>query len=129
MAATDKRVRIALIIAIIGVCAGIAIFAFAYQNSLLRLAGVIICVISVYSFRAVRQSALSRASGGGHPRPRPPLWMWGTAMGLFVALVASGLALYADAKGGYHDVLPVYAFAASGLTSAAFFAYFSSKLF
>jgi hypothetical protein len=55
--------------------------------------------------------------------------MWGTAIGLLVALGASGLALYADAAEGYHDVLPVYAFAGIGLCCAFFWAYFMSKIF
>lgn len=128
MAATENKLKIMLVVARLGVGAGIAIFVFGNQNTLLRLGGVGLAAISAYSFRAMRKGAFSSASGGGLVRNRPPVWMWVIAVGLLLALCASGLALYADAAGGYHDVFPVYAFTAIGLLCTFFLMYFVSRI-
>jgi NADH:ubiquinone oxidoreductase subunit 2 (subunit N) len=108
-------------------CAGLII---GFHRDVIRMLGILVLVASVYlvkisnvhdqidlSVGKDQDKGSEVAEFSRLKRPGAPLWIASAAS--LVALGVSYLYLYWDALAGYHEVLPVYAFATVGLICIA----------
>lgn len=92
------------------------------HNFVIRSTGILALLGSLKLFRAAKSVGQlpPTSATSGLPPPSRAMWLVGAALVLIQTITA--YLLYLDAAGGGKEVWPVYAFAATGLVCAGFFA-------
>ncbi len=105
-----------------------------FNDFMIRSSGVLMCIIGAYlvkisnirSLKGLRSTHNKSLNLMTPSRPGRLVWAMGAAS--VVATGVSFIYLYQDALDGYHQIWPVYMFAASALICALVCAYLVSKL-
>lgn len=129
----ERRYGLFIVAIVLLLAGGVALFA-GMKNFGIRSLGIVACIASVYLIRLSRGgSRPPQATTKGEPKyakasnGRRLMWIIGGV--LVPVAVASFFYLYQDALHGYHDVVPVYVFAAVGLLCTVVWSYLVSTLF
>jgi peptidoglycan/LPS O-acetylase OafA/YrhL len=127
-----KRYGLFAVAIVLLVCGGFALL-MGSTHFLFRPLGALACLVSVWLVKLSRVHAESDAAAsarnvslGTTDRPRPAMWALGVVS--LIAAAISYLYLYKDALDGYHEILPVYCFAAAMLVVAVIWGYLAAKL-
>ncbi len=129
----QKRYGLFMLATFLLLLGGVAMFLGLHNFAIRGLAAVCL-IVSAYLVRISTPRArptLGNATGQGRDantadagtkeRPSRPIWTVGVVSLLLVG--GSSFYLYLDALHGYHDVLPVYLFAAAALVCALVWSY------
>jgi hypothetical protein len=129
----QKRYGLLVLAILLLLLGGAALYAGSH-NFMTRSFGLMAVLAGVYLVRLSSvhtRSGLSTASGRGldfasNPRPGHLAWLIGVALLLLAGL--SFFYLYRDALHGYHEALPVYAFAGVTVACAVVWSYLLSRI-
>jgi hypothetical protein len=131
--ATRKRYSLFVLAIIFLLLAGAALF-LGTHDFVIRIVGVVGCIISVYLVRIsnvhIRQTAIMFHDQRADIEPKKGLGhlVWTVGIALLVLTWGAFFYLYQDALHGYHEALPVYLFAGVGLACTIVWSYLISKL-